>query len=227
MEGQGDAADLSVLEETHERASTELKNKLGERVGQEILDMTTLNQFKPDLSRSRALPQSTIYIYVNLKGRDPGGVVPPEDYEKVQREIIEALYSYVDPQTGTRPVSLALSRQDARILGLHGEGVGDVVYAIYPEFGGQHGPQLPTASWGVGKLNALLSFSGPGIKKGLSLQRTSGLTDIVPTVCYLMNWPLPANAEGAVLYQIFDDPDFRSNENKTAPAARKRVEKKK
>ncbi|MBN2123774.1 MAG: PAS domain S-box protein [Deltaproteobacteria bacterium] len=32
-----------------------------------------------------------IYVYVNLKGRDKGGIVEPEDYEKVQQEIINAL----------------------------------------------------------------------------------------------------------------------------------------
>ena len=84
-------------------------------------------------------------LYVNLKGRDPDGIVDPEDYEKVQQEIIDALISYVDPETGKRPVSLALTKQDARILGLYGDSIGDVVYALYPWFGGEHGHILPTA----------------------------------------------------------------------------------
>ena len=80
--------------------------------------MGTLVLFDPDIKRSKAFPQRTIYVYVNLKGRDPGGIVDPADYEKVQQQIIDALYSYVDPATGKRPVSPGPWQKDARILGL-------------------------------------------------------------------------------------------------------------
>jgi predicted AlkP superfamily phosphohydrolase/phosphomutase len=214
MEGQGDDTDTKALEQQMEMAHAFIKERLGgkgsERVGSEILEMASLNQFNPDIKRSKAFPQRTIYVNINLKDRDPGGIVDPADYEKVQKQIIDALYTYLDPATGVRPVSLALSRQDARLLGLHGDHVGDVVYAIYPEFGGQHGPQLPTAGWGVGKLKSLEAFYGPGIKKGYKLERTSGLVDIVPTICYLMNWPVPAQVEGGVLYQALENPNSTS-----------------
>ncbi|MBW2085893.1 MAG: alkaline phosphatase family protein, partial [Deltaproteobacteria bacterium] len=164
---------------------------------------------RPDMKASRAIPQREIHVYVNLKGRDPDGIVEPEDYQKVQQEIIEALITYVDPGTGKRPVALALSKQDARILGLYGDYIGDVIYAIYPWFGSQHGQILPTVDWGVGSLKGLFTMAGPGVKKNHRLQRTAWLTDIVPTLCYLMDWPLPAQAEGAVLYQAFEDLNFK------------------
>ena len=167
------------------------------------------NALIPDVSKSKALPQRSIYIYVNLKGRDPGGIVDPEDYEKVQRDVIDALYAYVDPRKGKRPVALALTKQDARILGLYGDNIGDVIYAIYPEFGSQHGNILPAAEYGLGSIKTLLAFIGPGIKKGFHIQRNTWITDMVPTVCYLMDWPTPEQTEGAVLYQIFEDPDFK------------------
>ena len=166
----------------------------------------------PDYSKSKAVPQRTCYVYVNLKGRDPDGIVEPEDYERVQQEIIDALYSYIDPKTGKRPVALALTKRDARIFGHHGDRVGDVVYAIQPWFGSQHGPILPTAIYGVGSLHPILFMSGPGMKKGHRMQRTCWLTDIVPTVCYLMNWPVPKDVEGAIVYQLFENPHFRTDE---------------
>jgi hypothetical protein len=153
-----------------------------------------------------------MYVYINLKGRDPEGIVEAADYEKVQQEIIDALLTYVDPATGQRPVSLALSKRDARIMGLYGEHVGDVIYAIYPWYSGQHGNILPAAEWGVGSLKGLLSFTGPGVKKGYRLERTCNIIDLVPTVCYLLDLPLPPKAEGAVLYQVLKDPDFKSKE---------------
>ena len=211
MEGQGADGDLKALEDSTEQVHSFFKQTIGDRVGREILEMATLNLFKPDITRSKAFPQRTVYIYINLKGRDPGGIVEQADYEKVQQQVIDSLYAYVDPVTGKRPVALALTKKDARILGLHGEAVGDVVYAVYPEFGGQHGPQLQTAEWGVGKLKALLAFYGPGFKKGYSLERTSGLTDVVPTICHMMSWPVPEQAEGNILFQAFENPNLAAD----------------
>jgi hypothetical protein len=39
------------------------------------------------------------------------------------------------------------------------------------------------------------------------MARTCWLTDIVPTLCYLNQWPVPAETEGSVLYQALDFPD--------------------
>lgn len=164
-----------------------------------------------DAARSRALPERCCYVYVNLKGRDPEGIVEPEDYEKVQRAIIHALLDYVEPTTGERPVCLALTKRDAQILGLWGDQCGDVVYAVWPEFQAQHGSILPTAAYGIGDLRPLCVFYGPriGIKQGYSMERRCNLVDLVPTYCYLTGWPLPATVEGSVIYQIMDDPSFR------------------
>ena len=52
-------------------------------------------------------------------------------------------------------------------------------------------------------MKSLLIFSGPGVKKGLSLQRTAWLVDVAPTIAFAMNWPIPTESEGGVLYQLF------------------------
>ena len=164
---------------------------------------------KPDLSKSKAIPQRLIFIYVNLASRYPEGCVADEDYEKVQRDIIDALHAYKDPNTGRHPVALALSKEDARLVGLKGDQCGDVVYAVHPEFSGQHGNILPTAEWRIGTLQPLLAFQGPGIKKGYRMQRTCNVIDIVPTACYMTGLPLPEDTEGAVVYQIMEEPNKR------------------
>ena len=179
---------------------------------------------KPDPGKSKCFPQRELYVYINLKGRDPEGIVDPKDYEAVQQQIIDTLLTWVDPKTGRRPVSLALSKRDARILGLYGDGVGDVIYALYPWIAGQHGNILPGAEWGVGSLKGLLTFTGPGIKKGYRLDRTSNLIDLVPTICYLMDWPQPSTVDGAVLFQVFKDPDFKTREIEKLKAGLARME---
>ncbi len=212
-------AGLTVLEEQQDLSAVPVTSR-----AEGLMAEIRMGFQKPDVNKSKCFPQRTMYIYVNLKGRDPEGVVEPQDYQKVQQQIIDALLSYVDPNTGKRPVALALSKQDARILGLYGDGVGDVIYAIYPWYSGQHGNILPAAEWGIGSLKALLTLTGPGIRKGYRLERTCNLVDIVPTICYLMDLPLPAQTEGAILYQAFKNSDFKSDEVAKLKAGLARME---
>lgn len=163
-----------------------------------------------DWSKTKAVAQRSCYIYVNLKGRDPDGIVEPgEEYEKVRDQIIATLYDHTDPATGKKPIVWALRREDARVLGLYGENIGDVIYAVGPEFAGQHGMIPATAEYGVGSLMGLLIMFGLGIKKGEVLERTVWLTDLAPTICYLAELPLPKDAEGGIIYQALENPNLK------------------
>jgi len=161
-----------------------------------------------DWKRTKAVPQRSVYVYVNLKGRDPQGIVKPADYEATCDEIVRVLYDYTDPRTGKKPVAFALKKSDSRIIGLYGDYVGDVVYGIRAEAAGEHGRQLTTGDYGAGDMRGLFLMAGPGVKRGIELERTVWLTDIVPTVCYLTGFPVPAQAEGAVLYQALAEPNM-------------------
>jgi len=166
-----------------------------------------------DWEKTKAVAQRSVYIYINLKGRDPQGIVQPgAEYEKLREEIISLLYNYTDPRTGRKPVAFALKKEDARILGLYGDYIGDIVYGVGGWVSGEHGRQLTTAEYGIGSLKGLFIMKGPGVKKGYVLNRNVWLVDIVPTICYLLNWPVPKDAEGAVLYQAFQDHDFQRKE---------------
>lgn len=167
-----------------------------------------------DWTRTKAISQRVVYIYVNLKGRDPHGIVEPQDYDRVRDEVINALYDYTDPQTGKKPIVFALKKEDARMIGLYGDRVGDIVYGVRPEVGFEHGRQLPTAEYGVTSMKGLLIMCGPNIKKNYILKRTVWLTDIVPTICYLLDIPVPKNAEGGIIYQALENPDFKYNQLK-------------
>ena len=161
-----------------------------------------------DWSKTKAYAAQTTHIYINTKGRDPHGIVEPgEEYRQVQEEIINCLYNHTDPVSGKKPVVLALRKEDARIIGVHGDWAGDVIYGISGDFGGQHSPQVPTATYGMGDLHGFFVMSGPNIKKGVELERTVWIQDMVPTICYMTGWPIPAQAEGAVIYQAMEDPN--------------------
>lgn len=61
--------------------------------------------------------QRTCYVYINPKGRNPQGIVDPEEYEELREEIIDALYDYVHPETGRKPAALARGAGAERSLG--------------------------------------------------------------------------------------------------------------
>lgn len=78
------------------------------------------------------------HIFVNLKGRDPDGIVEPEDYEAVQEEIIDALLGMRDPVTGRHVVATAVRKNEAGTLGVfENQGfdrIGDVLFALKPQY---------------------------------------------------------------------------------------------
>ncbi|MBS7642599.1 MAG: alkaline phosphatase family protein [Candidatus Bathyarchaeia archaeon] len=157
-----------------------------------------------DIENSLAIPAHGPWIYINLKGIYRHGVVDPSRYEEIQDRIIDALYSYTDPETGRKPIALAVKKRDAALLGLYGDRIGDVVYAVRDDYGEHHG-QLPTCEYGLGSLKGLLIISGPGVKKGMVLKRIVYAVDIAPTICYLLGIPPPRDTEGSIIYQILDE----------------------
>ena len=161
-----------------------------------------------DWSRTKAASVGLVHIFVNLKGRQPGGIVDRKDYEKVRRDLIAALYDYKDPKTGFRPFALAVTREDAEMVNLWSDLVGDVVYALRAEFDGAHGKQLPSVSFGMAGQHSTFIASGAGIKRAGKLDGQVRVVDVAPTVCYITGTPVPRNVEGGVVYEALKSPDW-------------------
>jgi predicted AlkP superfamily phosphohydrolase/phosphomutase len=162
-----------------------------------------------DWSKTRAARVGLIHIFINLKGREPAGIVDPSDYEKTRREIIDALMIYRDPDSGRRPFTLALTREDAEVLNLWGDLIGDVVYAVHPGFDGAHGQHLPVGTFGLSGQHSVFIMSGPGVRKGSALEKQVRVVDVAPTLCYLLGWPMPKHVEGGIIYEALKDPDWQ------------------
>ncbi len=174
----------------------------------EIYEETEGYNYELDVTKSLAVPQRYMFVYVNLKDKYPGGIVEAKDYEKVRDQIIDALLDYKHPDTGERPVLLAVRREDAKVFGMGGAQAGDVVYALKPEYMAEHGYGFPTGESGCGSLKNMLIFHGPNIKKNFKYTRPRWLADIVPTICYATGNPMPQDVEGAVMYQILEEPNL-------------------
>ncbi len=87
-----------------------------------------------DWTKSKAVYQRSSHVYLNLKGRDPYGIVEPEDYKKTVDEIIGALYNYRHPETGKRVVSFCMNRDEMEIVGMGGEHCGDILVQLMPTY---------------------------------------------------------------------------------------------
>ena len=80
-----------------------------------------------DWSKTRAVANRELNIYINLKGRYDHGIVEPEDKYELEEEIMTALYSVKHPVSGKRIIGLALRNKDAIIMGYGGDQCGDIV----------------------------------------------------------------------------------------------------
>lgn len=164
-----------------------------------------------DWGRTRAYPVGSCYINVNLKGREPCGIVAEEDYDQTVTEIIRALQTYGYSEDGTVPsLAFAVEREQAGFIGHGGENCGDVVFGLVGSrvggfIGGVHSQQIPSARSKTGDIRALWMISGPRFKEGELLTRPTDLTDIAPTFCYALSYPQPKDATGGVVFQALKE----------------------
>ena len=71
-------------------------------------------------------------------------------------------------------------------------------------------------------MRGLFIRAGPGVKKGTVIDRNVWLTDVVPTICFLAELPVPRDCEGAVVYQALEDPDAKMKELRSLRSALQR-----
>ena len=82
---------------------------------EDLFDKGELGEFFKyvDWSRTKAYAMGLGNIYVNLLGREPkGSVAPGREYDEVRDAIARGLESFVDPQTGERPVLKVYRREE-------------------------------------------------------------------------------------------------------------------
>ena len=179
-------------------------HKLGYTVLKQDKDGNELPEI--DWTKTKAIMTRSNSIYINLKGRDPHGIVDPEDKYELEEQIITDLYGYKHPKTGKRIVALALHNKDAVLLGLGGPMGSDIVFAVHESYVEDHGPGLSTA-WGHNdtSLSPIFVAAGPGIKENYRTDRYIREVDLAPTAAVLLGVDMPEQCEGAPAYQIFTE----------------------
>ena len=159
------------------------------------------NLYMVDLSKSRAVNSRGSHILINLKGRDPGGIVEPEDYEKTVQQLISDLYAYRDPIHGERVVSFCMTREEMEAIGMGGPHSGDIFFQMTKDFGLEHAfapPHMTNHGYSMG---CICLMCGSDIKEGEFIKRPIRTVDVVPTICHVCNVNMPDDVEGGIIYQ--------------------------
>lgn len=194
----------------------QIMNELGFTVfqkdekGNDIFDEPLPNYLVPriDWSKTTAVANREMHIYLNLKGRQEHGIVDPADQYELEEEIMTKLYGYKDKVSGKRIIAFALRRKDARLIGLGGEypQCGDIIYCMAEGYEHDHDDSLST-SWGEcdTSVSPIFIAAGPGIKENFETNRVIRQVDIAPTAAILLGVDIPAQCEGAPIYQILSE----------------------
>ncbi|MCX6032304.1 MAG: alkaline phosphatase family protein [Chloroflexi bacterium] len=176
--------------------------------------------FYPNMDWSRTLAYSEELrgnIWINLRGRDPHGIVEPgAEYEAVRDRIIAELAQLTDPVTGRRLVNRVWRREE-RFSGPYVERIPDLlVEAEYPDIFRPRGKyrgvepvrHLTLAEMrhrvsGCHRPEGIFIARGAGIRAGAALPPAE-ITDVAPTVLYLLGEPIPEWMDGRVLTEMLE-----------------------
>jgi len=184
------------------------------------------------------------HLWINLQGRDEGGVVPEGEYASLRVEVMAAMRDIKDPETGEHAMAFVLPREDAAMVGLWGDYIGDLVFCysggyrwsgpevlkmgeerlVFPCGGGNHGPMIPTYETEAASVMGALVLGGAGVRPSEPLpkldQTRIWTTDVAPTVAHLLRIDPPAQNEGRVLHEFLADGHSTAPSRTLKPTAR-------
>ena len=138
-------------------------------------------------------------VRVNLEGREPDGVVPPEEYEAVRETVIETLEGVRTPEG--RPAFEWVRPREAVYRGPHAEDACDV---LFKPAGMNHlvatnllGKRFVPIDKFNHKMDGVFIGAGPAVDAGAAVERLS-LTDVAPITMALAGCPVPERMTGTV-----------------------------
>jgi predicted AlkP superfamily phosphohydrolase/phosphomutase len=161
-----------------------------------------------DWSRTRAYCLPTDLegcLRINLRGREPQGIVEPADLERTCDELEALMRSLVNPATGRRAVA-GVVRVARDLRGARAERLPDLVArwdasapiaALSSPAVGTVGGPSPDARPGTHAAPGVLIARGPGFGPGDRL--ASRVEDLAPTLLERLGLAVPAALEGRVL----------------------------
>jgi len=180
-----------------------------------LLKLAFLSFLDVDWSQSRAYSfgRHLGSIYINVKGREPQGIVEPgQEYETVRDEIERLAYDFPDPRTGRKLIGQVLRREEiyngphverAPDLILRPKEPSDIFFGL-ADFGHRATVSTVYRYSGMHRDDGMLIMNGPGIQQGGQVEGAV-IYDIAPTILHSMGLPVPSDMDGQLLEDAFDD----------------------
>lgn len=150
-------------------------------------------------------------IFVNLKGREPEGIVDPADFDSLRAALAEALSALRDPVSG-RPVVLATYRREDLYQGPYVDEAPDLLFTLAPGYEPSSEPlaaargvfsDASSEGAGIHQPDGIFMALGPGILPGAQLG-AHAIEDVLPTVLYALDLPVSTALDGRVIKAAFD-----------------------
>ncbi len=166
-------------------------------------------------------------IYINLKGREPQGIVEPDDYEELRDEIIERLNRLEGSWNGD-PSKIEIYRPEEIYLGPYINQAPDIIFSINDgeceidtRFG--HSSLFKKGSFdlrhtGSHRKMGIFIASGPTLKERVEITGAK-IIDLAPTLLHLFGVPVPKDMDGRVLNEIFSEGSFPAKREVTFSGA--------
>jgi len=162
-----------------------------------------------DWAKTKAYcPSPLIGVRINLKGREPEGIVEPgQEYHDLRRQIIEKFQRLRTPD-GEMVFEEVLPREEY----YHGGESSDAPDILFVpndsdrciEFKGFGRVFRPSSEYWH-KMDGLFAASGPDIARAGHLPSKLSIFDVAPTVLHAMGLPVPRDMDGRVLTEIFNE----------------------
>jgi predicted AlkP superfamily phosphohydrolase/phosphomutase len=145
-------------------------------------------------------------INVNLAGREPDGIVDPADFERTRDRVAEALGSFVDPATGTKPVARVWRREEL-FKGRFADDAPDLLLEPAPLWSLTHAKKaVEPADWlsGDHRIEGVLAAAGPNVNRA-AFPESARLVDLAPTILATAGAPASVRHSGAPLRELIGD----------------------
>jgi predicted AlkP superfamily phosphohydrolase/phosphomutase len=170
-------------------------------------------------SKAYAIGSTAGQVYVNLKGREPEGIIESgKEYEAVREDIISELRALVDRETGETIIEDIYTKEEL-YSGPHAVTAPDIVFLPKGleivafgeyEFASHRMLDYSHGLSGSHRMDGVLMMQGMGLRKGIKIVNAN-IMDIAPTVLYLLGLSVTKDMDGAVLKDAIPDEVFEEN----------------
>ena len=168
-----------------------------------------------DWSKTRAYPAQG-GIYINVKGREPHGIVEPgKDYEEVRELLIQRLLAYQDPKSGKK-VFNGVFKKEELYSGPHIDEAPDLAFVAEGPYLVSRGLLIPRQIVRFAKnftpeilqsskheIEGTLLVMGGDVRKNMNI-RNASIVDLAPTILFVFGVPIPSDMDGRPLKELFE-----------------------